>query len=144
VPGWETTQTLQDLQELVDVAALTPAAVARRGGMSVSELHSLRHLADGPRTPGDLARLLQVTSAASSGVVDRLVARGHAERRPREDDRRSTEVVITERGWAEVLLLLRPMFASLADLDAGLDDVERAAVHRYLRGAIDAMRAVQA
>ena len=92
--------------------------------------------------PVELGRALGVTSAASSGVVDRLVARGHAERRPHAGDGRRTEVVVTESGRREVFAMLAPMFTKLAEIDAPLDDDERALVERYLRGAIAAMRSV--
>ena len=139
VPGWRFTPTLAALQELVEVAEAVPAAVARRAGLSTSELHSLRHLMRGPMGPVDLAKVLGVTSAASSGVVDRLCSRGHAERRPHPDDGRRTEVVITASGRAEVTARLRPMFVGLAALDATLTDEERVVVERYLRGATATM-----
>lgn len=142
VPEWRGSDTLAALQELVDVAGAVPPAVARRAGLSTSELHSLRHLMEASRSPGELARLLGVTSAASSGVVDRLVAGGHAERRPHGADGRRTEVVITDSGRREVFALLAPMFAALAALDRSLDDAEREVVDRYLQGAIAALRTV--
>jgi DNA-binding MarR family transcriptional regulator len=92
--------------------------------------------------PVELAKALGVTSAAASGVVDRLVARGHAERRPHAADGRRTEVVVTESGRHEVFALLAPMFTGLAEIDAPLTADERALVERYLRGAIAAMRSV--
>lgn len=142
VPGWVPSSTLDALQELVDVAAQVPHDVARRAGLSTSELHSLRHLMETPMGPVELARALGVTSAASSGVVDRLAARGHVERRPHPGDGRRTEVVITDSGRVEVLALMSPMFAALQALDGGLADDERAVVERYLRGATAAMRAL--
>jgi DNA-binding MarR family transcriptional regulator len=142
VPDYRTSGSLDALQELVDVAAQVPHEVARQAGLSTSELHSLRHLMDTPMGPVELARALGVTSAASSGVVDRLVARGHAERRPHADDGRRTEVVITESGRVEVFTRLAPMFAALAQLDSSLGDDERELVERYLRGATAAMRAL--
>ena len=142
VPQWRTTPTLAALQELVEVSESVPGIVARKAGLSTSELHSLRHLMRGPVGPVELARLLGVTSAASSGVVDRLVSHGHAERRSHPDDGRRTEVVITDSGRAEVLARMRPMFESLAALDASLADDERDVVERYLRGAIEAMTAL--
>ena len=142
VPAFRQSGSLDALQELVDVAALVPHEVARRAGLSTSELHSLRHLMDTPMGPVELARALGVTSAASSGVVDRLVARGHAERRPHPDDGRRTAVVITESGRVEVFALLAPMFAALSQLDSSLTDAERDLVERYLRGATAAMRAL--
>ena len=142
VPEFRTSGSLDALQELVDVAAQVPREVARKSGLSTSELHSLRHLMATPMGPVELARLLGVTSAASSGVVDRLVARGHAERRPHPEDGRRTEVVITESGRVEVFRVLAPMFAALAELDSSLTDTEHELVERYLRGATAAMRAV--
>lgn len=126
----------------MEVAAAVPAAVARRASMSTSEIHSLRHLMRAPIGPVDLAKFLGITTAASSGVVDRLVAHGHAERRPHGGDGRRVEVVITPSGRSEVLELLAPMFARLAEVDSLLSEEERAIVTRYLRGAIVAMRAV--
>ncbi|MGO4600196.1 MarR family winged helix-turn-helix transcriptional regulator [Terrabacter sp. 2RAF25] len=140
VPQWRTTGTLTALQELVEVSEAVPAVVARKAGLSTTELHSLRHLVRGPLGPVEIGRLLGVTSAASSGVVDRLVSRGHAERRSHPDDGRRTEVVITDSGRTEVLAYMRPMFEALAELDASLDDREREVVERYLLGATAAMR----
>jgi len=142
VPGWRLTGTLSALQELVEVAEAVPAVVARQAGLSTSELHSLRHLMRGPMGPVDLAKVLGVTSAASSGVVDRLCSHGHAVRRAHPGDGRRTEVVITDSGRAEVTARMRPMFVGLAELDASLTDDERVVVERYLRGATAAMRAL--
>lgn len=141
-PGWRGSGTLDALQELVDVAGQVPHEVARRAGLSTSELHSLRHLSRGPMGPVELARVLGVTSAASSGVVDRLVSHGHAHRRPHAADGRRTEVVITDSGRREVLQRLAPMFAGLAETDASLTPAERVVVERYLRGAVAAMKAL--
>lgn len=140
VPGFRMTGSLAALQELVALAETVPAAMAHDAGLSTSELHSLGHLMDGPMGPVELAKHLGVTSAASSGVVDRLCRRGHAERRPHPGDGRRTEVVITDSGRAELMSRLKPMFEALADLDNALDDDERALVERYLRGAMTAMR----
>ncbi|MEO7422802.1 MAG: MarR family transcriptional regulator [Ornithinibacter sp.] len=139
-PGYRRSATLDALQELVDVAGAMPHEVARRSGMSTSELHSLRYLIATPMGPVDLARALDVTSAAASGVVDRLVAHGHAERTAHPQDGRRRQVVITERGRLEALTMLAPMFRSLAALDASLGDDDRAVVERYLNGATAAMR----
>lgn len=142
VPAYQSSRSLDALEELVDVAALVPHEVARQAGLSTSELHSLRHLMDNPMGPVDLARSLGVTSAAASGVVDRLVARGHAQRRPHAEDGRRTQVVITDSGRLEVFVRLAPMFAALSELDSSLSEPERALVERYLRGATAAMRAL--
>jgi DNA-binding MarR family transcriptional regulator len=141
-PGFRMSPSLVALQELVSLAETVPAAMAKKAGLSTSELHSLRHLMRGPMGPVELAKALGVTSAASSGVVDRLVGHGHAERRAHPGDGRRTEVVITDSGRAEVIARLQPMFAGLAEVDNELDDDQRDLVERYLRGAAAAMRAL--
>ncbi|MGL5816236.1 MAG: MarR family winged helix-turn-helix transcriptional regulator [Phycicoccus sp.] len=142
VPEWRSSAALEALDELVRVAGQMPHDVARRAGLSTTELHSLRHLTDAEMGPVELARALGVTSAASSGVVDRLETHGHVERRPHPDDGRRTVVVLTDSGRAELFRQLAPMFTALAELDAALDDDERDVVERYLRGATAAMRTV--
>lgn len=140
VPGWRRSRTLDSLQELVDAAQVVPLAVAKRAGVSATELHAMRHLMTAPLGPMELAQLLGVTSAASTGVVDRLCARGHAERTPHPADRRRTVVHPTESGRRAVICELAPMFVALAELDADLDDAERAVVDRFLARATQAVR----
>ncbi|MGL4176450.1 MAG: MarR family winged helix-turn-helix transcriptional regulator [Dermatophilaceae bacterium] len=142
MPEWRSSPALEALDELVQVAGQMPHDVARRAGLSTTELHSLRHLSDAEMGPVELARALGVTSAASSGIVDRLETHGHVERRPHPDDRRRTVVALTDSGRTELFRQLAPMFTALAELDADLDDDDRALVERYLRGATAAMRAV--
>ncbi len=117
-----------------------PAAVARRAELSASELHALRHLSVAPLGPAELAQRLGVTTAAASGVVDRLEGHGHVERRAHPTDGRRTQVVLTDAGRTEALQLMMPMFESLARLDDELGEQERAVVDRYLAGAAAAIR----
>lgn len=116
-------------------------AISRRAGLSDSELVALEHLMGEPLGPAEVARRLEVTTAASTQIVDRLAARGHVERRPDPDDRRRTQVHVTTSGREEVLAHLMPMFVALARLDQGFTDEERAVVERYLRGAEAAFEA---
>jgi DNA-binding MarR family transcriptional regulator len=133
------TSTLQLLRRLLDAAGRVTPAVARRAGMTHHELTALELLVRDVHGPSDLARHLGVTTAAASGIVDRLVARGHVERVPHPDDRRRTQVVMTDSGRAELVSHLLPMFRSLTELDQDLDDHDRAVVDRYLAGALAAV-----
>lgn len=142
VPEWRRSATLDRLDRLLDVGSAAPVAVARRASLSTSELHALRHLSTQPMGPAALARALGVTTAAASGVIDRLESHGHAERRPHSVDGRRTEAHLTQSGRAEAIGHLAPMFAALAALDASLTEEERAVVDRYLDGAIAALRAL--
>ncbi len=134
--------TLSALDELISLAAAVEPAVARRAGISTSELQALRHLVEGSRGPVELSHLLGVTSAASSGVVDRLASRGHVQRRPHPADGRRTQVEVTATGREELDALLEPMQTRLAEVDAALSESERVVVQSYLEGVTEALRSV--
>lgn len=135
-------QTLTALRELLSVGSQVAPAVARRTGLSETELHALELLHDSATGPADLARRMSVTTAASTGIVDRLAARGHVVRRPHPSDGRRTDVEITPSGRAELIGQLTPMLIALRELDAGLSPEEARVVEQYLRGAAEALRRV--
>lgn len=137
---WRQTGSLLALRELTALSRLVAPVVARRAGLSQHEMVAMEHLMDQPLGPGEIAQRLGVTSAAASGIIDRLVARGHVERRPDETDRRRTGVHVTQEGRREMLGHLVPMFSALAELDAALTEEERTTVQRYLEGANLALR----
>nr|WP_216652288.1 MarR family transcriptional regulator [Nocardioides sp. zg-1308] len=130
------------MRDLVSTGARVNHVVARRAGISDTELVTLEHLSREQIGPAEVARRLEVSTAAATGIVDRLVSRGHVERRPHAADRRRTELVLTDSGRREVVSHLLPMFVSLDRLDRGFTDEERAVVERYLRGAVEAFEQV--
>lgn len=140
--GWDESGTLVALRELVTTGARVNHVVARRAGISDTELVTLEHLAREQIGPAEVARRLEVSTAAATGIVDRLVSRGHVERRPHPADRRRTELVLTESGRGEVVGHLLPMFIALDRLDRSFSEAERAVVERYLRGAVGAFEQV--
>ena len=139
---WAATPSLIALRALTRVADQVPAAVARRAGLSHNELRALDLLAEAPVGPAELARALGVSTAAASGIIDRLEDHGHATRVAHDQDGRRTSVTISEEGRREVSSYLMPMYRELARLDAELTDAERALVARYLDGVVRAMRTV--
>lgn len=54
----------------------------------------------------DLARLMEVGKVTVGGLVDRLEASGHVERRPDALDRRAKRVFITEQGFEVIHLMI--------------------------------------
>lgn len=142
VTQWRQTSTLLILRELLDAAEEVAPTIARRADLGHTELRTLELLVRAPHGPVELAKELGVTSAASSGIVDRLEARGHAERRAHTTDGRRTEVSMTDSAREEVLGYLVPMFAALAEVDASFSAEELQVVERYLRGAMDAVRRI--
>ncbi|WP_090033418.1 MarR family winged helix-turn-helix transcriptional regulator [Cellulomonas marina] len=135
-------EVLQELRRMIGVAGAVGPAVAARAGLSSSELEALEHLMAEPLGPVEIAKRLHVTSAASSGIVDRLERRGHVVREPHPDDRRRTRVVVTPSGRAEVVAHLVPMFTGLAEAEEALSAHDREVVAAFLRRATDAITAL--
>jgi len=130
------------VRELVVAMLAVRRAVTRRAGITETELRALEYVSEAPSSPGELARLLDVSTAASTGVVDRLEKHGHVVRRPHPTDRRRQEVHLTESGEAEMEHHLRPMLVALAELEAGMTEAERRAVLAFFGGAMDAFASV--
>ncbi|MFG2376231.1 MarR family winged helix-turn-helix transcriptional regulator [Streptomyces sp. NPDC048504] len=79
---------------------INDGVVAR--GFEVRPAHGFAfvRLAPDGATVTDLASHLGVTKQAASQLVDDLVRKGYAERRPHPGDARARLVVLTELGWA--------------------------------------------
>lgn len=135
VRDWQRSEVLDALRRLLDTSGRVTPALARRAALTHTELSVLEHVLEHPVGPTELAQRLGVTSAAASGIVDRLVARGHVERRPHPTDRRRTAVVCTPGGREELMGHLMPMFVELAAVDASLSAAEREVVLRFLTAA---------
>ncbi|GGX26516.1 MarR family transcriptional regulator [Streptomyces malachitofuscus] len=76
--------------------------VVARGFEGVRPAHgfAFTRLAPDGATVTDLAVHLGMTKQAASQLVDELVRKGYAERRPHPEDARARLVVLTESGWA--------------------------------------------
>ena len=142
--SWQQTGSLLALREAIGAGAHVRHVIARRAGLTETDLVAMEHLLREPVGPAELARRLEVSTAAATGLVDRLVGRGHVERRPHEQDRRRTSVEVTPSGREEVLAHLLPMFVALDRLDRSFSPEERAVVERYLRGVIAAFDELEA
>ncbi len=140
--AWPQTESLLLLRQVMGLAGEVRSSIAARADLTPTELHALEHLTNARMGPGELARRLDVSTAASTGIVDRLEAKGHVARRAHPGDRRRTDVVVTESARAEVMGHLGPMFRVIAQADAELTEDERAVVVCYLRAAVAAAHAV--
>ncbi|WP_371672500.1 MarR family winged helix-turn-helix transcriptional regulator [Streptomyces sp. NBC_00289] len=76
--------------------------VVARGFEGVRPAHgfAFARLAPDGATATDLAAHLGVTKQAASQLVEEIVRKGYAERRPHPEDARARLVVLTEQGWA--------------------------------------------
>ncbi|MEU9991303.1 MarR family winged helix-turn-helix transcriptional regulator [Streptomyces sp. NPDC048045] len=85
-----------------DLTQRIHAGVVARGFADLRPAHgfAFARLAPDGATATDLAAHLGVTKQAASQLVDEIVRKGYAERRPHPEDARARLVVLTERGWA--------------------------------------------
>jgi DNA-binding MarR family transcriptional regulator len=130
--------TIGLLEELVEASFRVRRAVGRRANLSELEMGTLQLLIATPSSPSELARDLQVSTAASTGLVDRLEQRGHLERRAHPTDRRRTEVHVTASGRLEMDRHIQPLTDALAEVDDEIGPEDRVVIETFLRRAIAA------
>lgn len=117
-------------------------AIARRLGVTNSEhkMLDLLTLHPGGVTPGVLAASTGLSNAAVTKIVDRLVAAGYAERRRNPSDGRSFLVHRTSKVDTVSQPSLAGLVRRIEELSQSFDEAEGAAVARWLRGVIEALR----
>jgi DNA-binding MarR family transcriptional regulator len=84
-------------------------AVGRRLGLGPSDIRCLDWLADGPKTAGQLSKATGLRPAATTTLIDRLVAKKLVERIRDDSDRRQVVVQMTEEGQARTWALYGPL-----------------------------------
>jgi DNA-binding MarR family transcriptional regulator len=95
-------------------------------------------------TPKELAARLDISSASTTVLIDRLVASGHVERQPNPADRRSIIVVPTGHTDDEVRATLGSMHRRMMSVVESLGEQEAAVILGFLREmrkAVDASEA---
>jgi DNA-binding MarR family transcriptional regulator len=113
------------------------AAVAQLLGMDATEAAALAHLAQhGQLTPGDLGRLLGLTSGGTTALIQRLVDAGNLTRRPHPRDKRSSLLAASESMLERAEKLYAPLVEAMNELTAQLADPERASIGRYLTDVV--------
>jgi DNA-binding MarR family transcriptional regulator len=115
------------------------AALARRLGLTDSEVLAVQHLARaGELTPGQLGALLQLSSGGTTALIQRLERGGHVSRHANPHDKRSAVVRLTPAIAARAADAWAPFVAEIDALAARLSETEREVVRRFVEGTADA------
>jgi DNA-binding MarR family transcriptional regulator len=115
------------------------AALARRLGLTDSEVLAVQHLARaGELTPGQLGALLQLSSGGTTGLIHRLERAGHVSRHAHPRDRRSAVVRLTPAIAAWATDAWAPFVADVDALASSLSEREQQVVRRFVEGAAEA------
>lgn len=121
--------------------ALFQQRVAAHYGLGITEMKALDILVrEGPRTAGQLAAALNLTSGAITGVVDRLQRRGMARRSSDPEDRRRVVVEVDHERLAAEENAYAPIGAAFAELYAGYSVKELQFLVRHLEKSVEITR----
>ncbi|KRE67135.1 MULTISPECIES: MarR family winged helix-turn-helix transcriptional regulator [Micrococcaceae] len=115
-------------------------------GMGETDILALRYLlrvqASGKQVvPKDLSQFLNITSASTTSLIDRLVASGHVRREAHPSDRRSVVVIPTVESDKEVRETLGAMHRRMMQVAEGLTAEEARVVVDFLQRMTDALQA---
>ena len=121
------------LQEVIELSKRVLAMTCREFDLNPTDLFALcAVLIRGQLVPTDLAKQLQLSTAAVTTVVDRLEANGHVTRSQHPTDGRSVLVAPTDEAVARGLSTLIPVAKGIDAAVEDFDDAERAVIVRYL------------
>ncbi len=81
-----------------EFARVQPAEIFK-GKVTLPQVLILQHLsAKGPSKMTDIAHFMKVSTAAATGIIERLVKSGYVFRAPDQDDRRIIKIKMTPKG----------------------------------------------
>lgn len=114
-------------------------------GVDRAGLDVMDHLmSQGPATPTDLARALDISTAAMTLVLNRLEAAGHVSRDPHPTDRRRVIVTASEASMRQAYGYVDPLIRDVEGVIDSLTPTERETVERFLVGLLGAYDRVTA
>ncbi|MGV8969664.1 MAG: MarR family winged helix-turn-helix transcriptional regulator [Microbacteriaceae bacterium] len=130
------------VREIIDVTTEFERHVARQLTVNITDLNAMEHLIQsGPLSPTELAKRLDISTAAVTSVIDRLTNVGHVTREPQPNDRRGVLVVPQPASVAKAMSTLMPMILGINEVLDGFDDSEKATITEYLQRVVDTYRA---
>ncbi|WP_077099006.1 MarR family winged helix-turn-helix transcriptional regulator [Mycobacterium terramassiliense] len=117
---------------------------ARTNAVGSSDFHALLHImvsetAGKPLTLAQLRQRMDVSPAAITYLVDRMIEAGHIRREPDPEDRRKWLLRYEESGMTLAHAFFRPLGTHLSKAMADLSDKDLRAAHRVFSAMITAM-----
>src|ERR1700744_1001658 len=117
---------------------------ARINDVSSGDFHALLHImvaetAGKPVTLAQLRQRMDVSPAAITYLVDRMIEAGHIRREPDPEDRRKWLLRYEDRGMSLAHAFFRPLGIRLSSAMSHLSDEDLAASHRVFTAMVAAM-----
>ncbi len=112
--------------------------LARRLSVDAAGLAAMERLVtQGPATPTELARHLEISTAATTLVINRLADSGHVTREPHPSDRRKIVVRPSSQSARTARDHVALLIEHTAQLDASFSDEQRQTVNDFLDRALE-------
>lgn len=128
------------LREVLVLNEAMEFEMRRAMGISETDFQAMQHLMTVPAiSPGELAVLLHLTSAAVTTVIDRLERAGYIQRTAHPTDRRMRLISVTDQAKKEAMDHLMPMILESDASVRTLDALGQRAVVEYLRATVAAI-----
>lgn len=142
MPRPEVRPATSRIRDLLTVSEEFEAYVGRELTVNPTDLQAMQHLVmSGPLGPTDLSRRLGISTAATTAVVDRLVAVGHARRTQHPTDRRGVVIVPEPASVQKAMSTLMPMIMGIDGVLDEFDEDEQALITAYLARVLEVYRA---
>lgn len=123
----------QLVQRIIELNKQFELATARGLGLNSTDVAALGEIMmSGSQSPTELARRLQISTAAMTTVVDRLETAGHVTRENHPTDRRGILVSATPSSVERAVSTLIPVARAIDSALDQFDEAECAVILRYL------------
>lgn len=112
--------------------------LARSLGVNSTDLSAVEHLlGHGPMTAGELAHRMDMSTAATTHVIDRLSGAGHVRRSPHPDDRRKVRVEPEPASVRQTMTHLGPIIAGVTAAAQRRTPAEQTVIAAFLGDVVD-------
>jgi DNA-binding MarR family transcriptional regulator len=129
------------MREIAGLSSLYSQAVASRLGINVTDLECLRLVSSGSgMTAGTIAKSSNLTTGATTTVIDRLERAGYVERKSDDRDRRKVVVVASPAMQDQATDLAKPMRDLIDKVFFRYDDEQLDLINRVLTELGEAAR----
>lgn len=126
------------LREIIQTSDEFESYMGRQLSVNPTDLQAMENLImAGPMSPTQIARKLNVSTAAATAVIDRLTALGHVSRAPHPSDRRGVLVVPTDTSVARAMDGLLPMIIGIDRVIHDFDADQQQTIVDYLSRVVD-------
>ena len=141
-PGGAVHRATHLLREMITANEAFLGHMGRELSVNATDLNAMTHLiSSGPLGPTELARHLDLSTAAVTTVVDRLVAVGHATRAQHPTDRRAVVVVPSPASIRQAMGVLMPMITGIDRVIDEFPAEQREIIIAYLERVVDVYQA---